>query len=101
MVIDVWSWDANPGKAGEATSWLVKAAELFNSVGEATAKVIRPKNGRMMAVYFVTMAETQAVLDDCWAKHWANDSHKEMMKEHAELFNQDTSQRYQYREVSS
>ena len=101
MIFDVWSWDANPGKAGEATNWAVRAAELFNSVGEAKARVVRPRSGNMMAVYFVTEAETQAVLEDCWEKHWANKAHTEMMKTHAEVFNQNTSRRYQYHEVTS
>ena len=79
MVIDVWSWDANPGKAGEATRWCVEAAKVFNSIGDATAKVMRPKNGEMRKVYLGTEHETQAGLDECWAKYWSNEKSAEML----------------------
>jgi hypothetical protein len=99
MVIDVWSWDANPGKAWEATQWCVAAAKPFSSIGDATAKVLRPKNGEMMKVYLVTEHETQAGLDECWSKFGSTEEFGEMMKVHADLFNQDTSLRYQYDEM--
>jgi hypothetical protein len=99
MVIDVWSWDAKQGMAQEATDWAVKAANLFNKVGDARAKVIRPKSGSMMAVYFVTMAESQAILEDCWTKQMAGTESQALLKEHAKLFDQSTSSRHQYREI--